>query len=459
MLFNSLDFLLVFLPFAVAGFYLIPGADQRRVFIIAVSILFYSIWDWRLTPVLVCSLIGNYLIATAYARLRRGWIIAAGCAANLLLLGVFKYADFFADQIAPLLRGKPHVHWDLALPLGVSFFTFQAIIYLVDLHRSQARPYTWREFGSYITFFPHLIAGPIVRHDELVGQFNLHPYRDGLYERCFRGSLLLLLGLIKKVFVADPAALIANAGFAAPHALTCAEAWLSALAFSMQIYFDFSGYSDMAIGLALLFGFTFPINFNAPYRATSISDFWRRWHITLSRLLRDYLYIPLGGSRHGLPRTIAAVLVTMILGGLWHGAGWTFLAWGALHGLALASNHVWRRAGWMMPSALGWLLTMLLVLVGWVLFRAQDFSTAFSMLKAMAGLQDGKGTTIALSEWNLGLIAVAVAISLFGPTSQTLALGLAKPRIWLALGAGVVAGAVLLQVSSSDYIPFIYFAF
>ena len=459
MLFNSLEFLLVFLPLAVAGFYLIPGADQRRLFIIVVSIVFYSIWDWRLTPVLVCSLVGNYLIAKAYWHFRRGEIIVAGCAANLLLLGVFKYADFFADQIALLSSTQPRVHWDLALPLGISFFTFQAIIYLVDLRRGQARPYTWREYGSYITFFPHLIAGPIVRHDELVGQFDLHPSRDGLYERCFRGLLLLLLGLMKKVFIADPAALIANAGFAAPQTLTGAEAWLSALAFSMQIYFDFSGYSDMAIGLALLFGFTFPINFNAPYRATSIADFWRRWHITLSRLLRDYLYIPLGGSRRGLPRTVAALLVTMILGGLWHGAGWTFLAWGALHGLALASNHVWRRAGWTMPSPLGWLLTMLLVVVGWVFFRAQDFSAAFSMLKAMAGLQVGKGTTIALSEWNLGLIAAAVSISVLGPTSQALAFDLVRPRIWLALGAGLVAGAVLLKVSDGDYVPFIYFAF
>jgi alginate O-acetyltransferase complex protein AlgI len=296
-LFNSLAFLLVFLPLVLVGFYQIPTPDGRRIFIIASSIVFYSIWDWRLTPVLLASISGNYCFAYAYARWRNRAIVVGGVVANLLLLGAFKYSDFVADLLSPIVNGEPHHRWNLALPLGISFFTFQAIAYLVDLRRGNARLYLWQEFASYLTFFPHLIAGPIVRHDELVGQFELDPHRPGINERIGRGLLLVLLGLVKKVFIADGAALIANAGFAHPQTVSLADAWLSAGAFAMQIYFDFSGYSDIAIGLALMFGLKFPINFNAPYRATSLIEFWRRWHITLSRFLREYLYIPLGGSR------------------------------------------------------------------------------------------------------------------------------------------------------------------
>ena len=459
MLFNSLAFLLVFLPLVLVGFYQIPTPDGRRIFIIASSIVFYSIWDWRLTPVLLGSISGNYCFAYAYMRWRSRWIVVAGVMANLLLLGVFKYSDFVASLVASLFREHQHVPWNPVLPLGISFFTFQAIAYLVDLRRGNAKLYLWQEFASYLTFFPHLIAGPIVRHDELVGQFELDPHRPGINERIGRGLLLVLLGLVKKVFIADGAAVIANAGFAHPETVSLADAWLSAGAFSMQIYFDFSGYSDIAIGLALMFGLKFPINFNAPYRATSLIEFWRRWHITLSRFLREYLYIPLGGSRQGFPRQISALLVTMLLGGLWHGAGWTFIAWGGLHGAALAVNHLARRYGLFVPSALGWLLTMLVVLVGWVLFRAPTFAAATAMLRGMLGLHGGQADVLSLVQWNLGLIAVGMAVSTLGPTSQTLTLESAKPRAWLTVTAGLAACVILLKVSDADYTPFIYFQF
>jgi alginate O-acetyltransferase complex protein AlgI len=454
MLFNSLEFLLVFLPLALAGFYLLGARGDRRIYIILVSVLFYSYWDWHLTPVLI----GNYLFAYLYTRFERAWIIGLGVAANLGLLGYFKYADFFADQYQFLVGGV-HTPFNHGLPLGISFFTFQAIVYLVDLNRAKARLYTWREFGAYISFFPHLIAGPIVRHDELVPQFALDPARAGLYERLGRGSLLLLFGLAKKIFIADPAALISDAGFAATSSLSCSEAWVAALAFSIQIYFDFSGYSDMAIGLAQMFGIRFPFNFNAPYRATSIADFWRRWHITLSRLLRDYVYIPLGGSRHGMPRQIVALMVTMLLGGLWHGAGWTFVAWGALHGCALAVHHTWHRAKLALPAPLGWIFTMAVVIPGWVLFRAANFPAALAMFRAMLGLQGGAGGVVPNTTWVITGLTAAALLAIVGPTSQEVTLDRCKPRLWYGLGAGVAMTALILKIAEGQYVQFIYFKF
>jgi len=458
MLFNSLEFLLVFLPLSLVGFYLLGPRADRRIYIICISVLFYSYWDWRLTPVLIGSLTCNYLFAYLYTRFRNGRIIRFGVVANLASLSYFKYADFFADQYAFLVGGvhKPLNH---ALPLGISFFTFQAIVYLVDLSRGNARLYTWQEFGAYISFFPHLIAGPIVRHDELVPQFALSPSRDGLYERLGRGALLLLFGLAKKILIADPAALISDAGFAATTPLSCQEAWVAALAFSIQIYFDFSGYSDMAIGLAQMFGIRFPFNFDAPYRSISIAEFWRRWHITLSRLLRDYVYIPLGGSRHGMPRQMVALIATMLLGGLWHGAGWTFVAWGALHGCALAIHHLWRRANLTLPAPVGWILTLAVVIPGWVLFRAANFRVALAMFKAMLGLQAGAGGVIQITNLTIAGLTAAAIIAVVGPTSQEVALDRFKPRLWYGLAAGAALTALILQMAEGQYVQFIYFKF
>jgi alginate O-acetyltransferase complex protein AlgI len=458
MLFNSLEFLLVFLPLTLTGFYLLGTWSDRRIYIICISVLFYSYWDWRLTPVLIGSLTCNYLIAYLYTRFRNDWIIGFGVAANLASLGYFKYADFFADQYAFLVR-RVHVPLNHVLPLGISFFTFQAIVYLVDLSRGNARLYTWREFGAYISFFPHLIAGPIVRHDELVPQFALSPSRDGVYERLGRGALLLLFGLAKKIIIADPAALISDAGFGAASSLSCQEAWVAALAFSIQIYFDFSGYSDMAIGIAQMFGIRFPFNFDAPYRSITIAEFWRRWHITLSRLLRDYVYIPLGGSRHGLPRQMVALVATMLLGGLWHGAGWTFVAWGALHGCALAVHHLWRRANLALPTFVGWILTLAVVISGWVLFRAASFPVALAMFKAMLGLQAGTGAVVQITNFTVAGLITAALIAVVGPTSQELALDRFKPRLWYGFAAGAALTAVILQMAEGQYVQFIYFKF
>ena len=260
----------------------------------------------------------------------------------------------------------------MLLPIGISFFTFHNIIYLADLHAGRAPRYSLRDYGLYIALFPQILAGPLVRYYEIVPQFRLSPLREGWEARCVQGIALFLMGLGKKVLLADALASLADPVFAASGepALAMGEAWTAALAFPLQIYFDFSGYSDMAIGLGLMLGFGLPVNFNAPYRADGLREFWRRWHMTLSRFLRDYLYIPLGGNRHGLVLQVAALLVTMTLGGLWHGAGWSFVAWGALHGLGLASGVMWRR--WLppIPRPVGWAMLMAFLLVSWVFFRA-----------------------------------------------------------------------------------------
>jgi D-alanyl-lipoteichoic acid acyltransferase DltB (MBOAT superfamily) len=461
MLFHSLPFLLVFLPLVLAGYYALAGREEPRKWLLFLASLgFYGYWDIRFLPLLAGSVAINWTIAQLYSRTRFRGVVALGVVANLALLGVFKYADFFAAQLA-FLGGARHESWSLILPLGISFFTFQQISYLVDLRRGQVEAYRFIDYAAYITFFPHLIAGPIVRHSELVMQLRLDPWRDGLAERLSRGTVLLVIGMTKKVALADQLAPISDRVFEAAMtgaALGVADAWVGALAFAFQIYFDFSGYSDMAIGLALLFGLAFPLNFDAPYRALSIREFWRRWHITLSRFLRDYVYIPLGGSRQAPLRQAGAVIATMLLGGLWHGAGWTFVAWGGLHGAALAVNHAWRRTGWHLPSPFAWTLTMLVVLAGWVLFRAPDFATAGTMLAAAAG-DAPASTSIVPGVRKTWIIAIAAAIAILGPTSVEAALERLRPRRIIAAGAGLAIVLLMLAVGGGANNDFIYFQF
>ena len=343
------------------------------------------------------------------------------------------------------------------LPLGISFFTFQKISYLVDLRRGDRHVYGLLEFAAFVTFFPQLIAGPLVRHNEIIPQFALPPRRPAVWENLARGAVLFTIGLTKKAAIADTIAPICDPLFAAAgqSSLNLAEAWAAAGAYTLQIYFDFSGYSDMAIGLALMFGLRLPFNFAAPYRATSIRAFWRRWHITLSRFLRDYVYIPLGGNRRGPALQAANVIATMLLGGLWHGAAWTFVAWGGLHGAALAANGAWARAGRRMPAPLGWALTMLFVIGGWVLFRSPDFTTAAGVLGSMAGLH-GVGRA---HVDNAAVLGLAVAAVLLLPPSQDLALRRLRATPWLAVPAGVALVFLLLLVGGRVPNEFIYFQF
>jgi D-alanyl-lipoteichoic acid acyltransferase DltB (MBOAT superfamily) len=405
MLFNSHLFIFVFLPVALAVYLLIIRQGWRNQsfdWLVAASLFFYGSWKWSNLWLLLASLVFNYVVGTALGKLGRSprgkMLLTVGLAANLLFLGYFKYANFVVTN-ANALFGLGWSFTHVLLPLGISFYTFQKIAYLADSYQGLTRGYGFRDFCLFVAFFPQLIAGPIVHHSELMPQFR-KPSAGPCWEDWSTGASLFIVGLAKKVLVADPFASYASPVFQAARDGTTPAfgvAWLGALAYAMQIYFDFSGYSDMAIGIARLFGIRLPMNFNSPYKAVNIADFWRRWHMTLSRFLRDYLYIPLGGNRKGPARRYANLMITMLLGGLWHGAGWTFVAWGALHGLYLSIFHGWQswreRTGRIppTPSALGiWtgrLLTGLTVVVAWVVFRADSFAAALRILQAMVARQ------------------------------------------------------------------------
>ena len=459
MLFNSQVFVIGFLPIVVCLYYAAAAnRAAREAVLVAASLFFYGWWDPRFVPLLIAMTVANWAIAVWFGRTGARWIPVAGVAMNLAVLGLFKYADFLRGTVF-FLAGEAWTPWHLILPLGISFFVFQKISYLVDLRRGKAEVYRFLDFALFVSFFPQLIAGPIVRHNEIIHQFRADPRGPHAWENLGRGFLLFIIGATKKTAIADSLASFVDSGFAnlsaAPPGL--GAAWTAVLAYTLQIYFDFSGYSDMAIGLASMFGFRLPFNFDAPYRAVSIRDFWRRWHMTLSRFLRDYLYIPLGGSRAGAARQAMNVVVTMLLGGLWHGAAWTFVVWGGLHGLALAANHLWARAGFRLPAPLAWIVTMLFVVAAWVLFRAANFSDAATMLAGMVG-RHGLGAAQIPAETLYVLIAGALA-AVVGPSSQRFAQVLARPSPWLAAPAGLALVWLLLLTGGRLPNVFIYFQF
>jgi D-alanyl-lipoteichoic acid acyltransferase DltB (MBOAT superfamily) len=459
MLFNSQAFIVCFLPVVLSLYYLFSASrPARQVVVILASIAFYAWWDVRFVPLLVGLTVANWLVAQWFGAWQAKWIPVLGVVLNLAVLGLFKYADFFRGTVFGLL-GQDWHPWDLILPLGISFFVFQKISYLIDLRRGDKHIYGFLDFCMFVMFFPQLIAGPLVRHNEIIHQFDLDPRREEMWENLSRGFILFIIGVAKKVIFADTLAMAADPLFAKALGtpLSAAEAWTAAGAYTLQIYFDFAGYSDMAIGLALMFGLRIPFNFNAPYRALSVRDFWRRWHMTLSRFLRDYLYIPLGGNRCGPARQAVNVVATMLLGGLWHGANWTFVAWGGLHGAALAVNHVWESRGVRLPRAFAWVLTLLFVICGWVLFRSPDFTHAGQVLASMAGAH-GLGHIRLDREYVLAL-AFGVAVATLGPTSQEAALRRLRPETWLAVPAGAALAYLLLLVGGRLPNVFIYFQF
>jgi alginate O-acetyltransferase complex protein AlgI len=458
MLFSSSIFLLAFLPITLGIYYWLANNRKLRIgLLIAASLVYYGYWDVRFVPFLVGLALANWVLARLFAAgLGRHWL-SLGVVLNLAVLGFFKYANFFLQNLFGAF-GQEVPHLDIVLPLGISFFVFQKISYLIDLRRGDRHIYSLTDYCLFVFFFPQLIAGPIVRHNEIISQFEQSPRRPEMWENLGRGAMLFIVGLMKKVAVADTLAPTVNMLFAKAAGgtvLNFSEGWAAAITFALQIYFDFSGYSDMAIGLALMFGFRLPVNFDAPYRSRSIREFWRRWHITLSRFLRDYLYIPLGGNQRGGVRQAVNVVVTMLLGGLWHGASWTFVAWGGLHGIALAVNGAWARRKVMLPGIVGWAATMLFVLVGWVLFRAADFSSAWHILRAMVGVEGFGKVAIA----DRTVVYIGLAVALIGPTSQQMMLDRLRPNAW---AAGVAAAALvfaLLAIGGRLQNDFIYFQF
>ncbi len=324
-------------------------------------------------------------------------ILIFGIVANLSLLGYFKYADFFIENFNIVAQTNINL-FNLLLPLAISFFTFQQIAYLVDSYRQETKEYDFLNYALFVTFFPQLIAGPIVHHSEMMPQFANKWNAVKKYKNIALGLFIFSIGLFKKVVIADTFAVWASAGFDTATTLNLFEAWATSLSYTFQLYFDFSGYTDMAIGIALLFNIKLPINFNSPYKARNIQDFWRRWHITLSRFLRDYVYIPLGGNKKGSFRTYSNLLATFIIGGLWHGAGWTFVFWGFLHGMALVIHRAWSNLGFKMWTWLAWLITFNFVNIAWVFFRAKEWDDAVRVLGAMFSLDN---VVIALSLENI----------------------------------------------------------
>ncbi|CAA9891395.1 Peptidoglycan O-acetyltransferase [Candidatus Methylobacter favarea] len=405
MLFNSYIFIFTFLPIVFFGFFRIGKHSHAlaSLWLATASLFFYGWWDVRYVSLLLGSVVFNYgagyLIGHSVARQSGSQskiLLAGAITVNLVLLVYFKYINFLADNLNHF-AGTSLSIGEVILPLGISFFTFTQIAFLVDTCQGKAKEFNFVHYLLFVTYFPHLIAGPVLHHTEMMPQFAKRNVCHINWDNVSVGLSIFVLGLAKKVFIADTLADFSTPIFSAVAAggqPMLFEAWISALAYTLQLYFDFSAYSDMAIGLSLMFNVRLPMNFNSPYKATSIIEFWRRWHITLSRFLRDYLYIPLGGSRNGKSRRYLNLMITMLLGGLWHGAGWTYVIWGGLHGLYLLVNHAWRnlkeRMGWSDGGRLANLgagaLTFIAVVVGWVFFRADSFSSAMAMLYGMLGI-------------------------------------------------------------------------
>jgi alginate O-acetyltransferase complex protein AlgI len=458
MLFQSQFYVLVFLPVAALLYYAMAGSDRARQWcLIGASLVFYGWWDARFVVLPVTQIAATWLIALVHERTKGRALLIGGIALNLASLATFKYLDFILASLEAA-TGLALPRAQIVLPIGISFFSFQLISYLVDCLRGNARIYAFRPFALFVLLYPHLIAGPIVRHNELVPQFSLDPRRDGMWRRIGIGLVIFTIGFAKKVLLADKLGAVADPLFAKAMLptlnLDLGEAWTAVLAFSFQLFLDFSAYTEMAIGSALVFGLTLPENFRRPYLATDIRDFWRRWHISLSNFLRDYLYIPLGGSRHGPFRYVFATMTTMGLCGLWHGAGWTYATWGLWHGIGLVICHAWQRVGRPMPQAGAWLLTTLFVLCGWVIFRAASFAAAGSMLMSLAGFGGLGGS---LREGTLLIAAALVSIAL--PSAHEIINGPKQLPRPAAAAAAVLAVYCMLKVGEGAPSTFIYFQF
>ncbi|KQZ01900.1 alginate O-acetyltransferase [Pseudolabrys sp. Root1462] len=503
MLFTQYNFIFLYLPITLIGYFVIARLARNPLYQITwlagASLVFYGVWNVKFVPIIAVSIIFNYLMGFRMAHLppgsvarKRAFLVAI--VANLAALAFFKYTNFGIDTLNHLTG--LHVQFaKIALPLGISFFTFTQIAYLVDVYSGYPNERNFSKYVLFVTYFPHLIAGPILHHSEMMPQFGAEENRRFSVERFAIGLTIFAIGMFKKAVIADGLALLADPVFtnASKGAVTSGDAWVGVLSYSLQIYFDFSGYSDMAIGLSTMFRIKLPFNFDSPYKAQSIVEFWRRWHISLSRFLRDYLYIPLGGNRHGAAMRNFNLAVTMLLGGLWHGAGWTFVVWGGLHGVYLVINHYWTRTFNRVPvlkslsktfvyALCSLVITQLAVVVAWVFFRADSFSAAKRLLAAMFsfGAFDWRSTSAIGGTYCAVAIAVGYAICILMPNiidmfqpQQRVGLEIYEnPRpfslarfgwspsvIWaitttLLLSAGLIATLVAGGIS-----PFLYFQF
>jgi alginate O-acetyltransferase complex protein AlgI len=424
MLFNSSVFIFLFLPITFFIYHYLNSIKQfeiGKVWLVLTSLFFYAYWNPVYLILILGSIainfyIGQNLLRPTQLRISRKALLIAGVLFNICLLGYFKYTDFFIATLntafsahLPMMR--------IVLPLAISFFTFTQISYLVDTYKKECTENDLLSYTFFVTFFPHLIAGPIVHHKEMMPQFNDLESKKIDWNNINTGLAVFGVGLFKKVVIADKFAVWANHGFDnAGHLLPFWDSWGASLSYTFQLYYDFSGYADMAIGSALLFNIRLPINFNSPYKAENIQDFWRRWHMTLSRWLRDYIYIALGGNRVPFSKTLRNIFLVAFISGIWHGAGWTFVIWGCCHGLALLLQRVWRHLGYRMHRVLGWLITFLFVNATWVIFRAESMSDALNILRSMIGFNGGFGISTEVLDQLGALLNTPMSNLLIVPT-------------------------------------------
>lgn len=482
MLFNSFVFLFLFLPVTL-GLYFVAGrfgARAAATWLVLASLFFYAYWDpWNL--VLLCaSLCFNFawglVIAEKRKKTHRWWALFVGIVFNLGLLFYYKYSAFFGNTVAGAF-GSSLTFETFVLPLAISFFTFNQIAYIVDVYHGKVKDADFLNYVNFVTFFPHLIAGPVVHHREMMPQFGkLQTYRLN-WSNIALGLFIFSIGLFKKVVIADNLAPLADAVYGTPGSLPMIGAWVGTMAYTFQLYFDFSGYADMAIGFGLLFNIVLPENFNSPYKATSLQDFWRRWHMTLSHFLKDHLYIPMGGNRRGFALMLRNLFITFLLGGLWHGAAWGFVLWGALHGAGLVVEAMFRKVGLSLPRVMAWGATFVFVSLCWVPFRAVDLHKMLSVYASMAGLNGivlpdrlarfavhlPAGT--AFGDWlkpmdasvlSVVFLAICALMAWFGPNTARLA-GRFKVNNYTLVWTGVMLFACLASMNRAS--AFLYFNF
>ncbi len=481
MLFNSVVFICAFLPITFFVYFellkrrMVLGA---KAWLVCASLFFYGYWKISYLPLILFSIVFNFIVGSAISKEtiavrvnKKAWLIF-GILFNIALLAYYKYADFFIENVN-LLTGSEIALLHVVLPLAISFFTFQQIAYLVDSYHGLTKEYDFLTYALFVSFFPQLIAGPIVHHKEVIPQFSKISNFAKNYKNIASGIFVFLIGLFKKVMVADTLSVYVARGFNGISALNMAEAWFTSLAYTMQIYYDFSGYCDMAIGAALLFNIHLPINFNSPYKSLNIQDFWRRWHMTLSKFLRDYIYIPLGGNRKSPFKTYANLVTVFLVGGFWHGASWTFVMWGALHGAATVVHRLWRLLAIEMPRWLAWFITFNFINVTWIFFRANKISDAFLLLGKMfdvASIQHLEMYKIKFLFENLGvrskefeylLLAFLATILLKNSIELLSGFEIKDNRKCCYYGAAIGTGLAVLisKIVFVPYTEFIYFNF
>jgi alginate O-acetyltransferase complex protein AlgI len=463
MLFNSYIFIFIFLPTTLLIYFYL---NKRRLtvlskfFLVASSLFFYGWWNVIYLPLIIFSILINYAIGSIFYReiskikKYRRLLLLFGVFLNLSLLGYFKYTNFLIENINMFssLNMQP---LNLVLPLAISFFTFQQITYLVDSYYSKIDEHSLLNYANFVLFFPQLIAGPIVHHKEMMPQFSSIKNKLINYKNIFLGIFIFSIGLFKKVVIADTFSIWATNGFDIEESLTFIEAWVTSLSYTFQLYFDFSGYADMAIGAALLFNIRLPLNFNSPYKSLNIQEFWRRWHMTLSRLLKDYVYIPLGGNRCSNFRIYINLIITFIIGGIWHGAGWTFIVWGTLHGVAIVLNRIWQKLNINIGKIAAWFITFNFINITWIFFRAKEWNDAIKVLFGMFSVSTDIGSINLIS---VLFIVLAIIVTIFFKNTNELE---KKIKIGFVASLGVsfvlfISITVLLIRRSSE---FLYFQF